>query len=227
MPAPATFPSRVRIAFALLVACAFACATPRAQQPDTPASQPETTTLPSGIARLAGKEPTSQIQYVRLMVNGSLHSAAKGVPDPPPPTPPPVLIAQCTLRPTGKYMFELFSSFGGEANLAFFPPWKASSSQDLFPPRTDKATLTMDFLGYTKVKPVRSQWENPVEAPVLYRYNPPGFGSPNIEEASYYLRYLLSLPTLRLTLDKRAAEFMTTPLLTEIHKEPLCRAAGI
>jgi hypothetical protein len=85
----------------------------------------------------------------------------------------------------------------------------------------------MDFLGYTHIKPFRRQWEIPVEAPSLYHYNPPGIGSSNLEEISYFLRYLMSLPTLRLTLDNRSSEFLTTPFLADIRNEPLCRAAGI
>ena len=97
--------------------------------------------------------------------------------------------------------------------------------------------MTMDFLGYTHVKPVRRQWEIPVQTPGQYRYNPPGSGSANLEEITFYLRYLIALPTLRLTLDShstdgrftysRSAEFLTTPLLDEIRKEPLCQAAAL
>jgi hypothetical protein len=138
-----------------------------------------------------------------------------------------MLIAQCTLRPDGKSYFELFANFGGATDLAFYPPWTPTSKQDLFPPRTDKTTFTMEFLGYTHVKPVHRQWEVPVQTPGQYRYNPPGGGSANLEEITYYLRYLLALPTLRLTLDNRSADFLTTPLLDEIRKEPLCRATSL
>ena len=85
----------------------------------------------------------------------------------------------------------------------------------------------MDFLGYKPVKPARRQWETPIQTPGQYRYNPPGSGSSNMEEIAYYLRYLLALPTLRLTLGERSAEYMTTPLLDAIRKEPLCRASGL
>jgi hypothetical protein len=85
----------------------------------------------------------------------------------------------------------------------------------------------MDFIGYTHVKPVRRQWEIPTQTPGQYRYNPPGSTSFNLEEISYYLRYLLSLPTLRLTLGNNSVDFLTTPLLSEIRKEPLCRAAAL
>jgi hypothetical protein len=85
----------------------------------------------------------------------------------------------------------------------------------------------MDFIGYTHVKPVHRQWEIPIQPPGQYRYNPPGPGSSNLEEITYYLRYLLALPTLRLTLNNNSVEFMTVPLLNEIRKEPLCRAAAL
>ncbi|MDP9051051.1 MAG: hypothetical protein M3O31_10105 [Acidobacteriota bacterium] len=207
---------------ALTYVLVLICLPVQAQQPE-----PETTTLPSGVQRIAGTEPSSHIQYARLILRGTLHSAAKGATDPAAPDPPPVLIAQCSLRPNGKYLFEMFSSFGGPANLAFYPPWKSSGPSDTFPPRTEKTTLTMDFLGYTHVKPFRRQWEIPVEAPSLYHFNPPGSGSPNLEEVSYFLRYLMSLPTLRLTRNNLSAEYVTTPLLADIHNEPLCRASGI
>jgi hypothetical protein len=138
-----------------------------------------------------------------------------------------MLIAQRSLHPNGRYLFEMFASFGGATDLAFHPPWVPTSSQDLFPPRTDKVDITMEFLGYTHVKPIRRQWEIPVETPGQYRFNPPGSSSSNLEDISYDLRYLLALPTLRLTLDSRASEFLTTPLLNVIRKEPLCRAAGL
>ncbi|MGD0442442.1 MAG: hypothetical protein ABSA39_00765 [Edaphobacter sp.] len=193
--------------------------------PQVEPPQPEKTALADGIDRLAGQEASSHIQYVRLILSGSVPATAPG--DSPAPTLPPVLIAQCTLRPNGRSYFELFANFGGAADLTFYPPWTPANKQDLFPPRTEKATLTMDFLGYTHVKPVRRQWEIPVQTPGLYRYNPPGGDSANLEEIAYYLRYLLALPTLRLTLGNRLAEFQTTPLLNEIRKEPLCRAAGL
>lgn len=194
-----------------------------AEQPDHP--QLVKTTLADGIDRIAGQEATSRIQYVRLALPGTLHLPTTG--DSPAPSPSPTLIAQCTLRPNGKSYFELFANFGGATDLAFYPPWTRSSQGDLFPPPTEKVMMTMDFLGYTHVKPVRCQWEIPVQTPGQYRYNPPGSGSSNLEEIAYYLRYLLALPTLRLTLGNNSADFLTTPLLNQIRKEPLCRAASL
>src|SRR5271170_3941967 len=128
-----------------LLAMLCASSTLKAQQPES--NQPEKTTLPTGIDRLAGKETTSHIQYVRLVLAGSLHTPSAA--DSPQPSPPPTLIAQCTLRPNGKPYFELFANFGGATDLAFYPPWTRTSEEDLFPPRTEKVILTMDFIGYT------------------------------------------------------------------------------
>jgi hypothetical protein len=187
--------------------------------------QPVTTATANGLDRIAGQEPASGIQYIRIVLTGSLHLPAAV--DSPAPSPAPTLIAQCTLRPNGKSYFELFANFGRATDLAFYPPWTRTSQGDLFPPPTEKVMMTMDFLGYTHVKPVRRQWEIPVQTPHQYRDNPPGAGSTNLEEIAYYLRYLLALPTLRLTLGNNSAEFLTTPLLNEIRKEPLCRAAAL
>jgi hypothetical protein len=216
----------IRAVFALTLLCSFSAAC--AQQPNHPAAntgQPEHTILASGIARIAGTDAASQIQYLRLVLRGSLRT--------PPPADmatalsSPMLIAQCTARPNGKSFFELFANFGAVSDLAFYPPWTPTSKQDLFPPQTGKVIFTMEFLGYTHVKPVRRQWEIPVQTPDQYRYNSPGGASQNLEEITYYLRYMVSLPTLRLTLGDRSAEFLTTPLLNEIRKEPLCRAAAL
>lgn len=211
----------VMVRFAAMVPAVLllpACSVPAGQN----STQPEKPAVANGVDRLAGTETTSKIEYVRLILSGSLRGATDAA-----PVPPPTLIAQCTLRPNGRSYFELFANFGGITDLAYYPPWVPTSKQDLFPPATQKAMITMDFLGYKPVKPVRRQWEIPVQTPGQYRYNPPGVGSANLEEISYYLRYLLALPTLRLTLDNHSAEFMTTPLLDAIRKVPLCRAAGL
>lgn len=224
MPASLLDAVRAVVALALLNASLATSA----QEPGSRAvdkDQPEKTTLASGIDRVAGLETKSNIHYVRLILPGSLHSSPPD--DSTSPSPGPTLVAQCTVKPNGKFSFELFANFGGATDLAFYPPWVPASSQDLFPPRTEKFVVTMEFLGYTHVKPVRRQWEIPVQTPGQYRYNPPGAGSANLEEISYYLRYLASLPTLRLTLDNHSADFLTTQLLNEIRKEPLCRAAAL
>lgn len=222
---PARFIHPVRAVFALGLLCAPSVFAQQAEPRAVDSAQPERTTLASEIDRISGLEPTSKIHYVRLILSGSLHTASTA--DSPARSPGPTLIAQCTLKPNGKSSFELFANFGGATDLAFYPPWTPTSNQDLFPPRTDKVNMTMEFLGYTHVKPVRRQWEIPIQTPGQYRYNPPGGGSANLEEITYYLRYLVALPTLRLTLDNRSADFLTTPLLDDIRKEPLCRAAAL
>jgi hypothetical protein len=215
---------RPEIAFRMTaLLCLSLCASSLLAAPQADPQQAEKTTLTSGVDRLAGTESASQIQYVRLILTGSL----RGNLPPESPVPPPTLIAQCTLRPNGRSYFEFFANFGGATDMAYYPPWTPATKNDLFPPITQKATITMDFLGYKPVKPARRQWEIPIQTPGQYRYNPPGGKSSNMEEITYYLRYLLALPTLRLTLGDHSAEYMTTPLLDAIRKEPLCRASGL
>ncbi len=188
-----------------------------------PVGEPVRTSSAAGVDRISGIEASSKIPYVQFILPGVLRAPVLSATAP--AARPPSLVGQCSLRLDGKYVFEVFAGFGAAAPLSFTPPWKPSTKNDLFPPRTEKFTLTMEFLGYTHVKPLRRQWEMPVANPQYYRYNNPGGSSSNLEEIAYDLRYLLALPTLRLTLDKQTAEFLTTPWLNEIRKEPLCRAA--
>jgi hypothetical protein len=200
----------VRAVFALAVLCSSSVISAGQQEHGTvDTDHPEKAALASGVDRIAGLEAAFKIHYVRLILPGSLLTPSTT--ESPAPSPGPTLIAQCTSKPNGKSSFELFANFGGATDLAFYPPWVPTSSNDLFPPRTEKVNMTMEFLGYTHVKPVRRQWEIPVQTPGQYRYNPPGGGSANLEEITFYLRYLIALPTLRLTLGNRSVEFMTTP----------------
>jgi hypothetical protein len=215
-------------------------------------AQGQQTALSSGLNRLSGIDQSSRIEYVRLFLDGVLLPPPGGSPatltvrrdselssaaplavssSPPgsaalsPSTIVPMLVAQCTRKPSGKLAFELLANFGGVSDLTYYPPWTPANSSDLFPPRLEKPAITMEFLGYTHVKPVKRQWEALLQPVGQYRYNPPSAGSSNMEDSTYYLRFLVDLPTLRLTLGDKAAEFNTTVLLDQIRKEPLCKAS--
>jgi hypothetical protein len=184
-------------------------------------------TLSPGLRKLSGTEPTSKIEYTRIFLDGSL------VPPNSPPsaaplaaTSPPVLIAECTQPPSGKPRFELHAHFGDVQDTAYYPPWHPTPG-DLYPPDTVKVTVTMDFFGYTKVKPAKRQWEYLTPPAGELRYHPPSSRSHNLEEITFYLQYLKALPTLRLILEDKAAQFNINPLFDAIRKDPLCRAAGI
>jgi hypothetical protein len=183
--------------------------------------------LAPGLRKLSGVEPTSKISYARIFLDGTLvppYSAADAVPLQ--ADSPPVLIAQCTQEPAGKLRFELHATYGGVDDTAYYPPWHPTSD-DLYPPDTQKVIITMDFFGYTKVKPAKRQWEY-VKSPVgELRYNPPSSRSHNLEEVTFYLQYLRALPTLRLTSADKSAQFNINPLFDAIRKEPLCKASGI
>jgi hypothetical protein len=108
---PACFLHPVRVVFALALLCSSTVIS--AQQPEhrtVDTDQPEKTILASGVIRISGLEPTSNIHYVRLILTGSLHTPSLA--DSAAPSPGPTLIAQCTLKPNGKSSFELFANFG-------------------------------------------------------------------------------------------------------------------
>jgi len=212
------------------------------------AAMAEQSVVSAGLSRLSGTDESSHIEYVRLFLEGTQLTPPSVSPDAKAPLPiasvrtgepetssdsaaapasssSPILIAQCTRGASGRLAFELLANFGGVSDLTYYPPWRPANSRDLFPPQLQKPMMTMEFLGYTRVKPVKLQWEALLQPMGQYRYNPPSGGSSNMEDSTYYLRFLLALPTLRLTLANKAAEFRTTPLLDQIRKEPLCKAS--
>jgi hypothetical protein len=183
-------------------------------------------TLAPNLARLSGVEPSSGISYVRLFL---LEDAAHN----PSQTPSAdfdltraTLTAQCTQDKKGKLHFELFVNFGNINDTAYYPPWRPTLPTD-FPPPTEKVTVTMEFRGYTRFKPAKRQFEKVIAPYGQLRYNNPAVGSSNMEDIAYYLQVLRSLPTLRVTAGPQSASFLTTPLLAQLHNEPLCRASGL
>lgn len=189
--------------------------------PDSTAT-PQLQTLAPNLARFSGTDSSSGITYVRIFL----------LSDPPPNTPAtfdltrPTLTAQCTQDKKGKLRFELFVNFGNITDTAFYPPWRPSYPAEE-PPVIQHTTVTMEFLGYTHFKPAKRQFEKVIAPYGQLRYNNPGVGSFNMEDLSYYLQVLRALPTLRLTDGPQSASFLTTPLLAQLHNEPLCKASGI
>ncbi len=172
--------------------------------------------------RVAGRDAGSGIDYVLLPEYGRRIS---GTPNPHEPA--PRLTAQCTRRPNGSLRFELLADAGTTVPPSYYPPWH-QTKDDLYPPNLEKVAVTMEFLGYTKVKPVKRQWVRLQEQPEELRYNTPGADSSNLEEIAFYLQYLRALPTLRLTIPGQAAiEFDTAGWLARVKAEPLCHASGL
>ncbi len=174
-------------------------------------------------APMAGVDADSGIAYALVSTEGKRVGNAG-------PAWAPRLTAMCRKLPGGKYRFELWADdpgfLGERPQLAFFPPWK-QTQYELFPPRLIKVNATLEFLGYTKVKPVKRQWEYLHELLGELRYSTPGGGSSNMEEAMFYLQYLKALPTLRLTVPGHGSvEFETTRWQAAVKAEPLCYASG-
>lgn len=189
---------------------------------ETDPGPPPLQTISPSLARISGTDSFSDINYVRIFL---LSDPAPGAPATFDLT-RPTLTAQCTQDKKGKLRFELFVNFGNITDTAYYPPWHPTYLNEQ-PPVIQHATVTMEFLGYTKFKPAKRQFEKVVAPYGQLRYNNPGVGSFNMEDLSYYLQVLRALPTLRLTLGPQSASFLTTPLLAQLHAEPLCRASGL
>jgi len=187
-------------------------------------------TIAPNLARNEGTDAASGIAFTRLYVSAdtpaSTTPATAAAPSPTLDLSQPTLTAQCTKRANGKLFFELFVNFGGVTDITFYPPWVRSEGV-MFPPATPKLTLTMEFLGYTKVKPVKREFQYVTKPSGQIRYNSPGLHSSNMEEIAFYFQYLRALPTLRITGDGHTVSFLTTALQAQLHKEPLCTASGL
>jgi hypothetical protein len=176
-----------------------------------------------GVA--SGTDAGSGISWVFISLNGKVvGDETAGVPR---------LTAQCTKEGKGKLRFELLADVGDVPEVRFVPPFKATDTE-LFPPTVPKTTVTMEFLGYMKVKPVKRQWTGIDQLPGEWKYATPGGNSSNMEEIMFYLQYLRALPTLRLTLPtvgglRRPAvvEFETAAWQAKVKAEPLCWASGL
>ncbi len=181
---------------------------------------------PGDVVRSEGIDAGSGIAYVLISIDGRRVDGAK-------PTVPPRLTAQCTKAVDGKTRFELLADMGEVPEVRFVPPWVKKDSTS-FPPVLAKTMVTMDFLGYTKVKPVKREWRSVDGLPGEMKYAAPGMHSGNMEEVMVYMQYLRALPTLRLTLPGETkanpaaiAEFETSRWQAKVKAEPLCWASGL
>lgn len=220
----------IPVAMPLVPALGWAQQTPVRPAGWAAAERPERAAVGPSLWRVEGRDAWSGVRYVRVLLTAGT-PASEPVQTAEAPAlagfSAATLTAQCTQEASGKLRFELLANFGGVADTGFYPPWHSSGLDDQFPPPTRKVMLTMEFLGYTKVKPFKRQFEEvTAPGPEQLRYMNPGSGSSNMEPAAWFLQYLRALPTLRLSGGGHSAEFATAGWLAQLHKEPLCGASG-
>ena len=175
---------------------------------------------PAAITRVAGTDAGSGIEYALISVEG--HTLATEQ-----PAIAPKLTAQCTRDKSGKLRFELLMDEGGVAELKYFPPWKATKDSP-FPRPFESVTVTMEYLGYVKEKPVKRQWDRLQDMPEELMYSTPKLSSKNLEDVTRCLQYLRALPRLRLSIPQRPVlEFETLAWQAKVKAEPLCGASGL
>ena len=178
---------------------------------------PQPVTIAPNLMRLEGVDTVTGIHYVRLLLS---------LPAPEGSTkPPPRFTMECTDN-KGKRSLAWFVSFGGVADVSFTRPFRPTPREHS-PPRNPSTNLKMTFEGYMKWKPYTRSWE--ILPSGELRYRNPGLHSPNLDDPRFFLKYLSSLPGLRIGYAKPAPEsppellFQTRPLLDELNKSPVCQ----
>lgn len=178
------------------------------------------TTLSPTLARSGGVDAASGTAYTRLyLVSGGPGESFDAT--------RPTLTVECTRRGEKKYALGFGLNFTGVPETAFRPMKSLHEGTPHFDRTMDQREVVMEFLGYTRVKPMKRQFVLVSEPGGALVYNPPGMHSFNLEEAAYYLQYLRALPTFRMTYEGRSATFETGPLLEQIRREPVCGASRL
>ena len=167
--------------------------------------------------RLEGVDAVTGIHYIRLLLSLPAQEGSTNA--------PPRFTMECTDN-RGKHDLIWFVSFGGVAGAGFTPSFQPAPHEPS-PPPNPSANLKMTFEGYTKWKPFVRSWEVLPSGELKYRN--PGIHSPNLDGPRFFLRYLSSLPGLRIGYAKPAPEspqelfFPTQPLLDELNKTTVCQ----
>ena len=133
----------------------------------------------------------------------------------------PTLTAECSQSPGEKPRFDLFLNFANVADPAFYIPWRPTPDQPVRPPN-ERVPVTLSFLGYTKFKPIRANFEAVRHPLGQLHYIPTGLRSPNFYDPTFFFQVLRALPTLKVSDGHNEATFQTAPLLTQFAREPLC-----
>ena len=169
------------------------------------------------LQRQEATDSVSGIHYVRLLL--SLRTNGDAV-----QTAQPRFTVQCQdLK--GKHEMLWFLSFGGVEDPGFEPPFRPTRT-DQFPPQYPNFNLKMTFEGYIKSKPFTRSWSLLPSGELRYRNS--GVDSPNMEPARGFLRFLSSLPGLRVVRPKPLKGdpveifFPTQLLLDELNKTSIC-----
>ena len=174
------------------------------------------------LLRLEGTDPASGIHYLKLILVLPPEGAAAADAD---PGALPRFTMECREK-SGKRSLHWLVRFTGSPDFAFQPPF-LSTPEHPYPPANPNVQLRMRFEGYKKSQEFKRQWEQLPTGELIYRNS--GLDSANMEDPSYFLTWLTSLPNLRIgyikPVSNQPAElvFPTQPLLALLRKIDLCQ----
>jgi hypothetical protein len=171
---------------------------------------------------LTGHDADTATDFVVFSLAAETHRPQASVEDAPASTAPPYVTFQCR-QTAGKRRIDLFVSFGAIENRVYHAPEKPDPVTG-FPVQHPSVALKMTFVGYMTSKPFKGAWAALPNGELQYRA--PGSYSSNMQEVRYFLPWLASLPTLRITDahdPTKSADFQTAALLEQLRGNPLCR----
>lgn len=188
------------------------CARLNAQQPE-PAGE--------NLLRLQGTDATSGIHYLKLiLLLKPLDAHANAAPEA-----LPRFTVECWEQ-SSKRSLHWLVRFDGSPSFDFQPP-STSTASDPNPKPNPSTDLKMRFEGYMRSPEFKRQWEKLPTGELRYRN--PGLYSSNLDDPRFFLRWLTSLPNLRVGFLKPAPGhpkelvFPTQPLLDIVKKADLCQ----
>jgi hypothetical protein len=167
------------------------------------------------LQAIKGRDETSGIAYVRISLlaeDPREAAAASG-------SARPALTIECS-ETNARRRVDLYFDLG-DADRAFHAPVPPDPVTH-FLPQNPNVRLSLAFEGY---KPFKRIWE--VMPTHEYKYRVPGLASSNLEDVSFFLRYMYSVPVLRVSyadrkVNDRVVEFHTSRLIEEVNRTALC-----
>jgi hypothetical protein len=167
-------------------------------QSQAPHLNPHLEPAGENLLRLEGTDSGSGIHYLKFILLLRL----PGTPVNATPDTLPRFTMECR-ELAGKHSLHWLLRFNGSPDFDFQPPILATKEQPL-PPKNPTVDLKMRFEGYIRSQEFKRQWELLPTGELHYRNS--GFYSANLDDPRYFLRWLASLPNLRIGYTKPAAD---------------------
>jgi hypothetical protein len=206
VPSPGfALPLTALLILAPAIPCPAQSAPPAAPTPAPSAPVASSSSSSSSVQRTEGTDPATGLAWVRFTVTSTALPNSDTA---------PILSIECSAPPnSNRRSLDIFYDSAGNPTRGFHSPAHLSSSAV---PNPDVRVI-MDFPSY---KPFKRIWE--VLPTGEYHLRPPG-NNPNMEDPRFFVLYMNTVRTLRLTVPGSApVNFSTGALAQQVLATPLC-----